>query len=74
MCIQIFVFSPETPQYNEKERKMWDLGRDRFESFEGLDILEVANLSLDRPDLEAMIFMDGDEDEAIEVCLNKKKA
>ena len=34
---------------------MWDLRRDGFEIFEGPDILEVANLSLDEPELEAVV-------------------
>ena len=46
---------------------MWDLEGDEFETFEGLGILEVANLSLDKPELEVMVFVDGDEEETIGV-------
>ena len=35
---------------------MWDIGEDTFDSFDGVGILEVANLSLDEPDLEAILF------------------
>ena len=44
---------------------MWDLGGDEFGSFEDIGILEVANLSLDEPEMEAMLFtddMDGDKE------------
>jgi len=30
---------------------MWDLGEDECESFDGANILDVANLSLDKPEL-----------------------
>jgi len=46
---------------------MWDLGGDEFETFESPDILEVTNLSLDEPELEAVVFVNGDENETIEV-------
>ncbi|XP_059638766.1 uncharacterized protein LOC132281045 [Cornus florida] len=58
-----------TPQYNVGETKMWDVGGDAFDSLEGSGILEIANLSLDEPDLEAMIFTDegdGNDDEFLE--------
>ena len=45
---------------------MQDLGGDEFGSFEDVGILEVANLSLDEPEMEAMYFMDdvdGDKEE-----------
>ena len=44
---------------------MWDLGGDEFGSFEDVGILEVDNLSLDEPEMEAMLFtddMDGDKE------------
>ncbi|GFS29134.1 hypothetical protein Acr_00g0005490 [Actinidia rufa] len=47
-----------TPQYYEGENKMWDIAGDQFESLGDIGILEVANLALDEPDLEAVIFMD----------------
>ncbi|XP_059650225.1 uncharacterized protein LOC132295985 [Cornus florida] len=63
------LLSRRTPQYNVGETKMWDVGRDAFDSLEGSRILEIANLSLDEPDLEAMIFTDegdGNDDEFLE--------
>ena len=46
---------------------MWDLEGDEFEIFEGPGILKVANLPLDKPKLKAVVFVDGDKDESIEV-------
>ena len=46
---------------------MRDLGGNGFETFEGLTILELANLSLDEPQLEVVVLVDGDEDDTIEV-------
>ncbi|KAG6520646.1 hypothetical protein ZIOFF_017705 [Zingiber officinale] len=42
-----------SPHYNEGESKMWDVGADEFDSMdmEGAAILEIANLSLDEPEL-----------------------
>lgn len=54
---------------NEAER-MWDLGGDGFESFDGVGILEIANLSLDEPDLEAVLFHDEDEQDTMVVSSN----
>ncbi|TYG46552.1 hypothetical protein ES288_D11G265100v1 [Gossypium darwinii] len=42
--------------------KMWDIGGDVFDSFEGVEILGVASLSLDEPDMEMVIFSNEDED------------
>jgi len=42
----------------------WD---DEFETFESLGILDVANLFFDEPELEAVVFVDEDESEIIEV-------
>ena len=37
---------------------MWDIGGDGFDSMdiENAGILEIANLSLDEPELEAILF------------------
>ena len=37
---------------------MWDIGGDDFDSMEreNAGILEITNLSLDEPELEAMLF------------------
>lgn len=60
------LLSRRSPQYKHGETKMWDVGGDAFGSFEDVGVLEVANLSLDEPELEAMIITEGehiDDDE-----------
>lgn len=37
---------------------MWDIGGDEWNLSDGAGILEVANLSLDEPDMEAVLFTD----------------
>ena len=37
---------------------MWDICGDEFDSFEEAGELAIANLSLDEPQLEAMLFTD----------------
>ncbi|KAL0925631.1 hypothetical protein M5K25_003996 [Dendrobium thyrsiflorum] len=44
----------------EGDNRMWDVAGDGFESLEDMRILEIANLSLDEPELEAMIFIEDD--------------
>ena len=41
---------------------MWDVGGDSFDSLSGLGILEVANLSLNEPELQAVSFGDVEVD------------
>ena len=48
---------------------MWDIGGDDFDSLEDSNVgrLEIANLSLDEPQLEAVLFEDDEfEEENIE--------
>ncbi|PKU60294.1 hypothetical protein MA16_Dca025133 [Dendrobium catenatum] len=42
------------------DNRMRDVVGDGFESLEDMRILEIANLSLDEPELEAMIFIEDD--------------
>jgi hypothetical protein len=43
---------------------MWDVRGDAFESLSGIVILEVADLSIEEPVMESMVFKEaGDEDE-----------
>ena len=35
---------------------MWDVGGDSFDTMAGVGLLEVAELSLDEPELEAVSF------------------
>ncbi|KAG8365826.1 hypothetical protein BUALT_Bualt17G0012300 [Buddleja alternifolia] len=46
------LLSRKTPQYMQDDTKMWDVGGDAFESSDDVGILEIANLSLDEPELE----------------------
>ena len=69
------LLSRKTPQYMQGETKMWDIAGDTHDSFEDVGVLEVANLSLDEPELETVVFTDDvdhdqidGEDEAIEVA------
>ena len=50
-----------TKSYHEGETKMWDIGGDEWDPFEGAGILQVASLSLDEPDLETVLFTDDGE-------------
>ncbi|KAF7802889.1 DUF659 domain-containing protein/Dimer_Tnp_hAT domain-containing protein [Senna tora] len=43
--------------YNKGETRMWDIGGDRAEPFDGAGTLEVSSLSLDEPELESVIFI-----------------
>jgi hypothetical protein len=60
----VFVYSNlrhpsrRTKAYKIGETKMWDVGGDSFESLSGVGILEVANLSLDEPELHSVSFGD----------------
>ncbi|KAF7835522.1 Dimer_Tnp_hAT domain-containing protein [Senna tora] len=53
------LLSRQSSKYNEGETRMWDIGGDRAEPFDGAGTLEVSSLSLDEPELEAVIFTDG---------------
>ncbi|KAG6481700.1 hypothetical protein ZIOFF_058319 [Zingiber officinale] len=54
------LLSRRSPHYSEGESKMWDVRADGFDSMdmEGASILEIANLSLDEPELESVLFTD----------------
>ncbi|GAV59821.1 LOW QUALITY PROTEIN: Dimer_Tnp_hAT domain-containing protein, partial [Cephalotus follicularis] len=51
------ILSRRSPTYKEGGVRC-DVGGDHHDSFEDVGILEVANLSLDEPDMEAVIFTD----------------
>ena len=44
---------------------MCDEGSNAFDSLDGIKILEIANLSLDGPDLETIFFVDGDDSDDV---------
>ncbi|XP_058761845.1 uncharacterized protein LOC131635251 [Vicia villosa] len=48
-------------EYKKGSTKMWDIGGDAWESFDGVVTPEVASLSLDDPNLEATLFTDNGE-------------
>ena len=52
------LLSRRSPNYNEGESKMWDIGGDGFHSMdiENAELLKIADLSLDEPELEAVLF------------------
>ncbi|KAL7184916.1 hypothetical protein ACSBR2_026962 [Camellia fascicularis] len=50
--------SKKTLQYLEGETKLWDIAGDTFDSFDNVRMLEVANLSLDEPEMEVVLFID----------------
>ncbi|XP_058750554.1 uncharacterized protein LOC131623560 [Vicia villosa] len=47
------LLSRKSEIYNEGVTKMWDIGGDELDLFDGAGILEVATLSLGEPELEA---------------------
>ena len=52
------LLSKRSPNYNEGESKIWDIGGDDFGSIdiENAGILEIVNLSFDELELEAILF------------------
>ena len=55
------LFSRNLEEYNEEETKMWDIDGDGSDSFQGIDIQDLATLSLDEPTMEAALFTDDGE-------------
>ncbi|XP_058180057.1 uncharacterized protein LOC131298593 [Rhododendron vialii] len=59
------LLSRRSPQYCNGVTKMWDIAGDQFGSLDDVGMLEVANLSLDEPEMEVVVFTDdGDGDQA----------
>ena len=60
------LLSRNNPSYNEGVSQMYDAGADEFDSMNesSVDMLEIANLSLDKPTLEAHILSSDDNNEA----------
>ncbi|GFY95573.1 global transcription factor group B1 [Actinidia rufa] len=59
------LLSRRSPQYCNGETKMWDIAGDQFGSLEDVGMLEVANRSLDEPELEVVVFTDDGDVEGI---------
>ena len=54
---------------------MWDVWGDSFDSLSGVGLLEVAELSIDEPELQAVSFGLGDaEVEVVEETGNEEEA
>ena len=58
------LLSRNFPQYYQEETKMWDIAGDELGSLEENEILEVANLFLDKLKLE-VVFFNYDDQEGI---------
>jgi len=55
------LLSRNSEEYNEEETKMWDIGGDGFDSFQGVGILDFVTLSLEELTIEAVLFADDRE-------------
>ena len=49
------LLSRNSSKYKEEETKLWDIAGDDF-SLDDNEILEIASLSLDKPELEFVFF------------------
>ncbi|KAG8371118.1 hypothetical protein BUALT_Bualt13G0053500 [Buddleja alternifolia] len=52
------LLSRNTLEYTKGVSKMWDVAGDAFEASDDVGILEIANLSLDEPEIESDLLMD----------------
>jgi hypothetical protein len=57
------LLARKTEAYITGPSRTWDVGGDGFESLSGVGILEVANLSLDEPEMESVSFEGGDDND-----------
>ncbi|XP_021644962.2 uncharacterized protein LOC110638655 [Hevea brasiliensis] len=62
------LLSRNSSQYYDEKTKLWDVGGDQFGSMEDVGVLEFANLSLDEPELESVLF-----DENATTSMEKEK-
>jgi len=59
------LLSRSTDEYLTGPYQMWDVGADEFETFDGVGVLEGANLTLNEPEFEMMIFEDDETSESL---------
>ncbi|CAL5201486.1 unnamed protein product [Lathyrus oleraceus] len=59
--INLWLLSRKSKNYNEGETKMWDIAGDEWSLSDGADTLEVASISLDEPNMEAILFTEDEE-------------
>ena len=52
------LLSRKSDDYMKEPTQMWDVGVDNHETFRGAGILEHADLSLDEPEFERILFED----------------
>ncbi|KAI5409231.1 hypothetical protein KIW84_054870 [Lathyrus oleraceus] len=55
-CLAHSLNPRKSKNYNEGETKMWDIGGDECSLSDGAGILEVVSLSLDEPNMEAILL------------------
>lgn len=60
VCVHtnLCVLSKRSSAYKESPNKMWDIGGDKFDSLDELNIerFEFEDLSFDEPELEVVVF------------------
>jgi len=71
------LLSRKSEGYKEGDNKIWDISGDTYDQLDnGAGLLEVANLSLDEPDMEAMLFVDDgnrrDEIDSVSVSMTSR--
>nr|KYP55834.1 hypothetical protein KK1_002059 [Cajanus cajan] len=63
------ILSRKSEEYMQGSTRMWDIGGDAWDSFGGVENLEVTSLSLDEPEMKGVLFTDdgqgGDEIDTI---------
>lgn len=66
------LLSRKSEKYHHGPTRMWDVGADAHESFtSGVGILEIANLSLDEPELEMELCEDATRDDDAETTMDE---
>ena len=65
----IRLLSRKSEEYLKGSSQMWDVGGDNHETFDDASVLELADLSLDDPEFEVMLFQ-GDERGSFDVKLD----
>ena len=65
----IRLLSRKSEEYLKGSSQMWDIGGDNHETFDGAGVLELADLSLDDPEFEVMLFQ-GDQRGSFDVELD----
>lgn len=60
------LLSRKSKEYTDGPTKFWDISGDQFD-IEGQEVGELAQLSLDEPELERMTFQDAEEGEGTDI-------